>query len=157
MNAIGNPVSNDRMDEAGCDANWHTSDWRIADCGARRNAEWAIDQVVLDMADQGYGARDCRAMRVELRHALHRSASPDQHPARTMLRYLVRPERTIATFQDPDPVANRPADDEFTLASLEREFRNGQATMGHYATWVRYDRRGDWRALCRYRDAAGLG
>jgi hypothetical protein len=137
------------------------ANWLTADCTAPRAAAWAIDQIVLDMAAEGFDARDCRAMRLELARALaaaERSAKDLRRP-RPRLRYLVRPERAMAAFQDPDrddtasvkPGSNDATATEFSLAALEREFRRGQATMGRYATWVRFDRDGACRALCRYR------
>ncbi len=128
------------------------SAWRIATCRDHRGVRWAVEQIVLDMADLGYAERDRQAMRIELRQGIARASARGEDGG-CLVRYLLDSERAVAVFSDPDEAPGDWAKTDRSAAATAGEFRRGQSTMAAYGTWVRFDPQGRCRSLCRYRTA----
>jgi serine/threonine-protein kinase RsbW len=133
------------------------ADWCRESVTATTDLGRVIEAVVNGMAAQGYGQKDCFGMHLALEEAIVNAlkhGSRQDPRKRVSVRYRVRSDRVLAEVEDegegfdpgqvPDPLAPE---------HLGRPGGRGLLLMRSYASWVRFNRKGNCVTLCKRRSA----
>lgn len=112
-----------------------------------------IDELSTAMADDGYGDKDIFGMRLILEEAIVNAIKhgnrydPNRH---VQVRWSIAPGRVLAEVEDEgagfDPFE---VPDPTDAENLERPCGRGLLLIRSYATWVRYNDRGNRVTVCK--------
>jgi serine/threonine-protein kinase RsbW len=114
-----------------------------------------LDAVAAAMTALGYPDKDVFGMRLALEEALvnaikhgHREDTSKQ----VRISYRVNARRVLVQIEDEGPGFDpHQVADPCAETNLDRPGGRGLLLMRHYATWLRYNRRGNCVALCKCR------
>jgi serine/threonine-protein kinase RsbW len=114
-----------------------------------------VPRVCASLAEAGYPERDRYAMRLALEEAVLnavRHGNQSDPSRRVQVEIRLDADRVLAEVEDEgagfDP---RKVPDPTDPANLERPGGRGLLLMRHYATWLRFNERGNRVTLCRCR------
>jgi serine/threonine-protein kinase RsbW len=114
-----------------------------------------IEEVTAAMAAADYPEKDLFGMRLALEEAIVNAIKHGHHhdPSKQVrVSYRVSSQRVLVQIEDEGPGFDpHQVADPRTEANLDRPNGRGVLLMRHYATWLRYNRRGNCVALCKCR------
>jgi len=114
-----------------------------------------LDAVTAAMAAEGYPENDVFGMRLALEEAIVNAIKHghrDDPSLRVRVSHRVNFRRAVVQIEDQGPGFDpHQVADPCAPENLDRPRGRGLLLMRHYATWLRYNERGNCVALCKYR------
>lgn len=114
-----------------------------------------LDAVTAAMAAEGYPESDVFGMRLALEEGIVNAIKhghQDDPSLHVRVSYRVNFRRAVVEIEDQGPGFDpHQVADPCATENLDRPCGRGLLLMRHYATWLRYNERGNCVALCKYR------